>query len=226
MLEALGAQGGEDAVGHLVGGNLGTPVEGFLAARVIPDLRVHRAGLDQLHRDRCAVQVHGHRLAPATQREFACTVGAFVDYPEPAADTGHVDDRARSPLAHPRQQGQRQPHRGEEVDPHDLFDLVGIQRGDRAPLRDGRVVDQHVDAPERVPGGRRQVTQRGGVGQVGDPHRRSRGGTPAVGQDLGQPIPAARDQPDHCATAGQTPGQGRAQTRRSARDQHPLVRHQ
>ena len=134
-----------------LGGDLGPLVEGFLAARLVPDLGVDRARLDQLHRDAGAVQVDGHRLAPAAQRELACAVGGFVDDPEPAADARHVDDHARPARQHPRQQGQRQPHRGEEVDPHDVLDLVRIQLGDRPPLRDRGVVDQHVDAAERRP---------------------------------------------------------------------------
>ena len=38
-----------------------------------------------------------------------------------------------------------------EVDPHDLLDLVGVEREDMAPFGHRRVVDEHVDPVEAVP---------------------------------------------------------------------------
>jgi hypothetical protein len=147
-----------------------------------------------------------------------------VDDPEPATHARHVDDQARSAREHPWQHGQRQPHRGKEVDPHDILDLVGLQGGDGPPFRDGGIVDQHIDAAERLPGAHRQLAERRGVGQVGDPHCRSWRGSAAVGEHLAEALAPAGDQPHHRLAPGQLPGQGRPQTRRSTRDEHPFAR--
>ena len=128
-----------------------------------------------------------------------------MDDSQPAADTRHVDDHARAALQHPRQHGEGQPHRGEEVDPHNGLHLAGSSAITGAALGDRRVVDQHVDAAERIPGLERQLAERHGVGQVGHPHLRAGRGVPAVGQHLGQPIAPTGDQPHDRALGGQLP---------------------
>ena len=67
----------------------------------------------------------------------------------PTLDTLTIDPLAA--LEHARQHGQRQTHRCEEVHPHDRFDLGRVQRGDGPALRHCGVVDQHIDAAERIP---------------------------------------------------------------------------
>src|SRR6202035_1627850 len=108
--------------------------------------------LIQLYGDATAVQVDVHRLTPPTECEFACTVSGFVNDAQPTANAGHVDDDAVPALEHPWQNRQRQPHRGEEVDPHARLDVGRIQRLDQTTLRRRGVVDQYVDATQVVPG--------------------------------------------------------------------------
>jgi hypothetical protein len=137
--------------------------------------------MDQLYRDTGAVQVDGHRLAPSAQREFACTVRGFVNNAQPPTDAGHVDDHPASTLEHAGQQRQRQPHRGEEVDPHHRLDLGRVQRLDGAAFRHRGVVHQDVDAAEVVPGSQPEPADRGVVAQIGNPHRRRGRGWATVG---------------------------------------------
>src|SRR4029078_6767796 len=92
MLEAVAADGLEDAPRHLVRAELRTVVDGIVVLGLFPDLGVDGPWLDQLDRYPCAVQIDGHRFAPPPQREFACTLCGFVNDPQPAADTGYIDD--------------------------------------------------------------------------------------------------------------------------------------
>lgn len=144
---------------------------------------------------------------------------------EATADAGHVDDGARSARQHPRQQSQGHPHRGKEVDPHDLLHLGRPQRAHFPTFRDRGVVDQHVDAAHRLPGLQSQPGGPGGVAEIGHPHHRLRRGLAAIGQDLLEPVAPTGDQPDRRAAGGQHSGQGRADPGRCTRDQYPPAGH-
>ena len=141
----------------------------------------------------------------------------------PTLDTLTID--ARAALEHARQDGQGQAHRGEEVDPHDGFDLVGIQRGDGSALRDRGVVDQHVDAAERVPRLHAPARPTAAASARSATHIVESGrGCLAVREHLGQPVAPAGDQPDDRPLPGEQARQRSTNAGRGAGDEHPLAR--
>ncbi len=116
------------------------------------------------------------------------------------------------------------PHRREEVDPHDGFNLVGIQRSDDSAFRNRRVVDQYIDATERIP----RLRASGPTAALS-----ARSATHIV--DSGEAIwqsastSASRSRrrairPTTAPCSASRAGQGGAHTGRGAGDEHPLAR--
>lgn len=75
VLEAVAADGRDDALGHQVGRNLGPAVERILIVGPVPDFGVDGTRLDQSYRDTASRQVDRDRLTPAAQRELTCAIG-------------------------------------------------------------------------------------------------------------------------------------------------------
>jgi hypothetical protein len=95
-----------------------------------------------------------------------------------AGDRGGVDDLAAAALrAHLLRALLDADQNPEAVDAHDLVELVLGDVHHVLRLRDARVVEQHVEAPELADGGRNRVADAGAVGDVASDADRLAAGT-------------------------------------------------
>ena len=121
-----------------------------------------------------------------------------------------------SAVDHPREHRERHAHGGVEVDVHDVLDVVGREIGDVCALRDRGVVDERVEAAERVPRLDRDLLGAGEIAEVGGPHLRLGRVLAALGEHLAQPLLAAGDDADGRAALrrGSAPARHRCPTTR------------
>jgi hypothetical protein len=133
---------------------------------------------------------------------------------DPAGLGRDVDDRARAAALHPVEHGVRDRDRAAQVDADHVVPqrLVGVDEEREAV--GARVVDEHVERPERVLGNRHPGTRGGSVGDV-HLHRDAvdlAGHVARTGLvEVGHRHPRA--------LGGQPPGGGRADPRRAAGDE-------
>ena len=218
--------GGGDSPQRVLGLNLrpeGDRIGVRLEERAV-ELGVDVARADGVRPDAVPAVGHGDALRVADDRRLRRSINGKQGVGGERVDRRQVDDHARPPFDHRRQDLPAEEDAAEEVDAHDLVEVLDPDVGREVLLLHGRIVDQHVDTPVLVEDATHDRPDLLLVRHVavGEPH------TPTGGHDLGGGRPSLLVEHVHAEDAGTLPrvrGRDRPPdpARRAGDDRHPFL---
>ncbi len=145
-----------------------------------PDIRIEGTRDHQTDPQGRVVEIQEHRLGEARQCELRGAVGGLVHDAQPTPEARDIDDRSRALLEHSRQQGLDDADRRQQIDPQGFLEVARAEAANLADLRNGGVVDDHVQPAEVLHRGLHQCLDLCIVGHVAAPGQgalgRQRGG--------------------------------------------------